>query len=95
MEYCEKTLAARIAEDKKEMELHVTPIPFSVVEQKWSSASTIMNDITNGVVYIHNCGLVHRDLKPSNGKGFDKATNCSFIFEQTKLLADHGFRFHI
>jgi len=27
----------------------------------------VMHDISAGVEYIHQCGMVHRDLKPANG----------------------------
>jgi serine/threonine protein kinase len=28
----------------------------------------IMSEVSEGVEFVHNCGIVHGDLKPSNGK---------------------------
>jgi serine/threonine protein kinase len=35
-------------------------------EAKWYNICAIMNDICEGLSFIHRCGEIHRDLKPGN-----------------------------
>jgi serine/threonine protein kinase len=37
---------------------------------RWLCICDIMEDITNGIAFIHSHNEVHRDLKPPNGMSF-------------------------
>jgi len=46
----------------------LTSEDIAVTEFDWRSVVVIIEDITQGLVYLHENHIVHRDLKPKNGK---------------------------
>lgn len=53
----------------------------------------IMEDITNGVAFIHSKGETHRDLKPANDPSHSKSTNNSVLYshqDHAWKIADFG-----
>lgn len=51
-------------------------------QTQWQNLWTIMNQIAQGVEFIHRKKHVHRDLKPLNGKSCSSTVPTSFLLIQ-------------
>ena len=70
MELCQLTLREYIADAERAQEVMLEyriehPHQMAI---KWLYICKIVQDIANGLVFIHGCKEVHRDLKPPNGE---------------------------
>ena len=74
MELCDLNLR-NFLQKKWPLSLEASSGVFLRGELEWPTMRTalsIIDDITNGVAFIHSLSLVHRDLKPENGKSMNE-----------------------
>lgn len=98
MELCDINLECWI--ERRWSTVHEKTLPYMTADfpprMRMSQIWDIMEDVLNGVAFIHSRQEIHRDLKPRNSKSqVITTTDTSSIFSSRSRLEDRRFWAHV
>jgi serine/threonine protein kinase len=99
MELCDISLAELLKREKRKdgIENWYLQWPIENFDDRVFFILALMQELSNGLYFIHGHNQVHRDIKPENGLSHHQSihvTRCSALFRQDRLVEAHRLRDH-